>query len=170
LLISNAFPLLDFFGSVSVQAQADLRSSVFDIDISELARTSGVPASTLRYYEEKGLIASVGRRGLKRLFEPSTLERLSLIALGQASGFSLDEMAAMLAAGAGGPAIDKEQLRLKADDLDRRIADLSRMRDGLRHAVDCPSPTLLGCPRFRKMMRVAGHREPARRTFRARAV
>jgi hypothetical protein len=36
------------------------------LDIAEVAQRSGVPASTLRYYEEKGLIASVGRRGLRR--------------------------------------------------------------------------------------------------------
>ena len=38
-----------------------------DLDIVEVSRRTGVPASTLRYYEEKGLIASIGRRGLRRL-------------------------------------------------------------------------------------------------------
>src|SRR5690606_17804977 len=53
-----------------------------DLDIAEVAQRSGVPASTLRFYEEKGLIASIGRRGLRRLFDAEVLERLSLIALG----------------------------------------------------------------------------------------
>lgn len=53
-----------------------------DLDIGDVAQRSGVPASTLRFYEEKGLIASVGRRGLRRLFDPSVLERLALIAVG----------------------------------------------------------------------------------------
>ena len=65
------------------------------LDIADVARQSGVPASALRYYEEKGLIASVGRRGLRRLFDARVLERLALIALGQAAGFSLDEIAGM---------------------------------------------------------------------------
>ena len=39
------------------------------LDIVAVAQQSGVPASALRYYEEKGLIASVGRRGLRRLFD-----------------------------------------------------------------------------------------------------
>lgn len=43
-----------------------------DLDIAEVAQRSGIPASTLRYYEEKGLIASVGRRGLRRLFDPAS--------------------------------------------------------------------------------------------------
>lgn len=55
------------------------------MDISEVARRSGVPASTLRFYEEKGLIASTGRRGLRRLFPANVLERLALIALGRSA-------------------------------------------------------------------------------------
>ena len=34
------------------------------LDIAEVARQSGIPASTLRFYDEKGLIASTGRRRL----------------------------------------------------------------------------------------------------------
>ena len=49
------------------------------MDIAEVARRSGLPASTLRYYEERGLISSVGRQGLRRLFHPTVLERLALI-------------------------------------------------------------------------------------------
>ncbi len=123
---------------------------------------SGVRASTLRFYEEKGLIASVGRRGLKRLFAPSVLERLSLIALGRASGFALDEIAGML----GGPDIDRTRLRAKAAELDRRIDQLTRMRDGLTHAADCKVPQLMDCPHFLRIVKVAG----ARRRYRAEAV
>ena len=65
------------------------------MDITEVTRRSGLPASTLRFYEQKGLIRSIGRRGLRRLFDPSVVERLALIALGRSAGFSLDEMARM---------------------------------------------------------------------------
>jgi DNA-binding transcriptional MerR regulator len=135
---------------------------VFDIDISELAKRSGVRASTLRFYEEKGLIASTGRRGLKRLFGPEVADRLSLIALGRASGFSLDEIAGML----DGPDIDRDRLRAKAAELDKRIEQLTRMRDGLRHAADCKVPVLTDCPHFLRIVKVAG----ARRRYRAEAV
>jgi MerR family redox-sensitive transcriptional activator SoxR len=136
---------------------------VFDIDIAELAKRSGVRASTLRFYEEKGLIASTGRRGLKRLFAPSVVERLSLIALGRASGFSLDEIARLL----DGPDIDRGALRAKASQLDRRIEQLTRLRDGLRHAADCRRPTLMSCPHFLRIVKVAGAQ---RRRYRAEAV
>src|SRR3546814_18887115 len=64
---------------------------VRDLDIAEVAKRSGVPASALRYYEEKELIASIGRRGLRRLFDPGVNERMSRCALGRAAGLSLDE-------------------------------------------------------------------------------
>jgi DNA-binding transcriptional MerR regulator len=124
------------------------------MDIAEVARRSGVPASTLRYYEEKGLIASVGRRGLRRVFDAGVLERLALIALGRSAGFSLDEIARMFTA-QGRPRIDRRALADKADELERTIRQLSAMRDGLRHAAACPAPSHLECPTFRRLLRAA---------------
>jgi DNA-binding transcriptional MerR regulator len=121
------------------------------MDISEVAQLSGVPASTLRYYEEKGLITSVGRRGLRRLFGPKVLEQLALIALGRSAGFSLDEIARMFAPG-GVLRIDRQLLADKADELDRTIRKLSAMRDGLRHAAVCPAPSHMECPKFRRIL------------------
>lgn len=124
------------------------------MDIAEVAQRSGVPASTLRFYEEKGLIASVGRRGLRRNFDPGVLERLALISLGAAAGFSLDEIARTFAAD-GRPRIDREKLSAKARELDRTIRRLSAMRDGLKHAAACPAPSHLECPTFQRLMRAA---------------
>lgn len=124
------------------------------MDITEVAQRSGVPASTLRFYEEKGLIASIGRRGLHRQFDPSVLERLALIAVGRAAGFSLDEIALMFAPD-GRPRIDRQMLAAKATDLDRTIRKLSAMRDGLRHAAACPAPSHMECPTFRRILRAA---------------
>jgi DNA-binding transcriptional MerR regulator len=125
-----------------------------DLDISEVAQRSGVPASTLRFYEEKKLIASIGRRGLRRLFDPIVLERLALIGLGRVAGFSLDEIARMFAPD-GRPRIDREKLAAKAKELDRTIRRLGAMRDGLRHAAACPAPSHMECPTFRRILRAA---------------
>jgi DNA-binding transcriptional MerR regulator len=125
-----------------------------DLDINEVARRAGVPASTLRFYEEKGLIASIGRRGLRRLFDPGVLERLALIALGRTSGFSLDEIARMFAPD-GRPRIDRRMLAAKAEELDQTIRELTAMRDGLRHAAACPAPSYMECPTFRRLLRAA---------------
>ncbi|WP_437883412.1 helix-turn-helix domain-containing protein [Pseudomonas sp. LRF_L74] len=134
------------------------------LDIGEVARRSGLSAATLRFYEEKGLIASVGRAGLRRLFATEVLERLALVGLGRAAGFSLDEIAGMFAPD-GQPHIDRHALRDKADELDRRIATLTRMRDGLRHAAACSAADHMQCPTFLRLLGLAAGRKlkaPAR--------
>jgi len=119
-----------------------------------VVQRSGVAASALRFYEEKGLIASTGRRGLRRLFAPSVLERLAVIALGRAAGFSLREIALMLTPG-GQPRIDRQMLSAKADELDKTVRELSAVRDGLRHAAACPAPSHMECPNFRRYLQDA---------------
>jgi len=124
------------------------------LDISEVARRSGVSASALRFYEDKGLIASSGRRGLRRVFDPGVLERLALIGLGRAAGFTLEEIGHMFAPN-GGLRIDRRQLSSKADELDGTIRTLTQMRDGLRHAAACRAPSHMECPTFRRILRAA---------------
>ncbi|MCZ4508292.1 helix-turn-helix domain-containing protein [Streptomyces sp. ActVer] len=125
-----------------------------DLDISEVAHRAGVPASTLRFYEEKGLIAPTGRRGLRRQYDPGVLERLALIALGRTAGFSLDEIARMIAPD-GQPRIDRQMLTDKAEELDRTIRELGVLRDSLRHAAVCPAPSHTECPTFRRILKAA---------------
>lgn len=124
------------------------------LDIGEVAQRSGTTASTLRFYEEKGLIQSVGRRGLHRLFDPRILERLGLIALGRAAGFSLDEIALMFSSD-GRIRVDRKMLTSKANELDRTIRRLTAMRDGLRHAAACPAPSYMECRTFQRLVRAA---------------
>ena len=125
-----------------------------ELDIGEVARRSGVTPSTLRFYEEQGLIASIGRHGLRRQYGAAVLERLALVALGRAAGFSLDEIARMFAAD-GRPQIDRALLSARADELDRTLRQLTAMRDGLRHASVCPAPSHMECPTFRRIVRAA---------------
>jgi DNA-binding transcriptional MerR regulator len=125
------------------------------MDIAEVARRTGVAASTLRFYEEKGLIASVGRQGLRRRFDPRVLDQLALIALAKSSGFSLDEIASMFAPD-GSPSLDRRMLSAKADEIDATIARLKAMSRSLRHAAVCPAPSHGECPTFQRLLRAAG--------------
>ena len=127
------------------------------MNISQVAKKSGVAASTLRFYEEKGLIRSIGRNGLQRVFDSNILERLQLIALGRVAGFSLEEIADILGA-ENKPDIDRKLLLKKASELESTIRKLSAMRDGLRHAANCEAPSHLECPRFRRLMNLAATR------------
>lgn len=124
------------------------------MDIVEVARRTGVPASTLRFYEEKRLIASIGRRGLRRVFDPKVVEQLALIALWRSAGFSLDEIGRMFAPD-GRPRIDRCMLLAKAEELSVTIRKLTDMRDGLRHAAACRASSHMECPTFRRILRTA---------------
>ena len=101
------------------------------IDIVEVCRRTGLKASTLRYYEEVGLIESLGRRGLRRLFAPDVTDRLSVIA------------------------VDRALLVKKADGIDQTIKRLKAVRDGLRHAAACPAAQHDACPTFQRLRTVA---------------
>jgi DNA-binding transcriptional MerR regulator len=122
-----------------------------------------MPASALRFYEEEGLIASIGRSGLRRQFNASVLERLALIALGRRAGFSLAEIKKMFAPD-GRPRIDRKMLADKAVQVDVTIRKLSALRDGLRHAAACPAPSHMECPTFRRLLGfTVPRRSPKRR-------
>jgi DNA-binding transcriptional MerR regulator len=127
------------------------------LDIGEVSKVSGLTVSTIRYYEEKGLIRSTGRHGLRRLFPSQILEQLEFIALGRHAGFSLEEIASMFSAD-GGYQIDRKQLLAQAEEIDRNIKKLIAVRDGLRHAAKCSAPSHLECPKFQRLLRVAGRR------------
>lgn len=131
------------------------------LDIGTVAERAGVPPSALRYYEDIGLIKSVGRHGLRRQFEPQTLLQLSLIALAKSAGFSLAQIAGMFGPD-GKPDLPRDEWRARAQDLDHQIRRLAALRDTLRHVADCPAPSHLECPTFQRLLREAGRQKPAR--------
>ena len=130
------------------------------LDIGEVSARTGIKPSALRYYEEAGLISSVSRHGLRRQFMPEVLLQLRLIAMGKAAGFSLDEIAGMFGRN-GLPDLPRDVLRDKADEIDQRIRELSALRDTLRHVAECPAPSHMQCPTFRRLVDVAGRRSTA---------
>lgn len=124
------------------------------MDISEVAKRSGVPPSALRYYEKLGLIRSIGRQGIRRAFADSVLDQLALIALGQNAGLSLQEIGSMLTP-TGKAKIDRSVLAAKAREVDETIKQLRAVSRGLRHAARCPAPSHAECPSFQRLLKAA---------------
>ena len=124
------------------------------MDIREVTRRSGLPASTLRFYEEKGLVLALNQPGERRRFAANILDQLALISLGQSAGFTLDEIRTMLT-GKGEPNIDRQILAAKADEIDATIRRLRAMSRGLRHAAICPAPSHAECPTFQRLLNEA---------------
>lgn len=135
------------------------------LDIGEIAAQTGLRPSALRYYEEVGLIASVARHGLRRQFEPDVLLQIKLILMGQAAGFSLEDISGMFG-GNGAPDVPRAALHEKADEIDQKIRELSSLRDTLRHVADCPAPSHMECTTFRRLVELAGKRGRKRKAKR----
>jgi DNA-binding transcriptional MerR regulator len=82
------------------------------------------------------------------------LDQLALIALGQAAGFSLDEIRVMFTPN-GEPNIDRAMLAAKADELEAMVVRLKAMIRSLRHAVVCPATSHAACPSFQRLLKAA---------------
>ncbi len=127
-----------------------------DIGIGELARRAGVRIDTVRYYERNRLLAPRTRRasGYRRYGEVE-VSRLRFIRRAKALGFSLAEIRELLALSTQRDVAQiKRKAQTKLADVEARIQELERVRDGLREligacpghgrAADCPILRALG--------------------------
>ncbi|MBD8451188.1 MerR family transcriptional regulator [Serratia rubidaea] len=120
-----------------------------ELDIGLVAKLSGVAPSTLRFYEKKGLITPIGRNGLRRQYRQDVLHTLQLIALGQAEGFTLEEMRGMFDA-QGKVTIEREKMLERARAIDKAILRLQLLSRGLKHVANCTQPDHSQCHEFQK--------------------
>lgn len=139
-----------------------MKSNLTDktLDIGEVVQLTGVRPSTLRFYEEKGLIRATGRHGLRRLFNSHVLQQLQFIALGQQAGLSLQDIASMFTT-EGKLQVNRGFLAKKADEIERSIRKLTAVRHTLLHVSKCSAPNHMECPKFQRLLRVAGKRNLA---------
>jgi len=104
--------------------------------IGEIAARSGVPAKTIRFWEEQGLLPEPSRTEAGyRLYDATTIDRLTFVRHAQAAGFALDQIRQVLDIGDSGAAPCQHVTELIAGrlvDVDARIAELEATRDHLR--------------------------------------
>jgi len=122
-----------------------------ELDIGAIADLSGVSPSALRYYEKKGLIKPVGRNGLRRQYHENVLSKLQLIALGQAAGFTLDEIASMFGT-EGKVVLDRDRLNQRSRQIDATIRKLQLLSRGLKHVAHCTQPEHTDCEEFKRVV------------------
>lgn len=123
------------------------------LDIGEVASRSGMAASTLRYYEREGIIASAERHGLRRQYAVEVLDPLAIVAMCQRAGFTLAEIKTLLAT--GGDRAWKELAARKRNELRDRIRHMMAIADQLDHALGCPSPNVFDCEHFQAALQQA---------------
>jgi len=111
------------------------------LTIGEVAKRSGVASSALRFYEERGLIASVRAGSGHRRYPRAVLRRVAFIVFAQKIGLGLDEIGAELARlPADRVPARQDWARLSGAwtrRIDARIAELERLRAGLTQCIGC---------------------------------
>ena len=110
------------------------------LKIGEVAARSGVGVDALRFYERRGLLGRPARTGSGyRVYDASVLDQLEFIKRAQALGFSLDDIAAIVAEKAQGRspcAAVREIVRARLEELDARLAELRRYRRELAATLE----------------------------------
>jgi len=118
--------------------------------IGEVAKLTGVAASALRYYEREGLIPRADRRGGKRIYGDDILDRLALIGVAKAAGFSVAEVRTLLSGFTRRTPPGKRWRKLadrKLAELEARAAEVASMKRVLLAVTRCECPTLDECAR-----------------------
>jgi len=119
------------------------------LTIGEVARRSGVAASALRFYEERGLITSERAGSGHRRYPRPVLRRIAFIVFAQRIGLTLDEIGAELAGLPPERVPDRRDWsrlsRRWAARIDARIAELERLRLGLSECIGCGCLSLERC-------------------------
>jgi MerR family redox-sensitive transcriptional activator SoxR len=119
------------------------------LTIGEVSRRSGVAASALRFYEERGLITSERAGSGHRRFPRPVLRRIAFIVFAQRVGLTLDEIGAELAklpADHAPTRRDWSRLSRKwSSRIDDRIAELERLKAGLTECIGCGCLSLDRC-------------------------
>ena len=120
------------------------------LSVGEVARRSGVAVSTVHFYEARGLIEGWRTAGNQRRYERATLRRIAIVKVAQQLGIPLAEIKARLAELPGDRTPGKaDWARIAAGwraELDRRIAQLERLRDNLDGCIGCGCLSVEACP------------------------
>jgi MerR family transcriptional regulator, redox-sensitive transcriptional activator SoxR len=120
------------------------------VGIGELSARSGVAASALRFYEERGLIHSERTGAGHRQYERATIRRVAFIVFAQRIGLSLEEIGAELAKLPPDRAPKKAEWAKLSETwtrrIDDRIAELNRLRDSLEGCIGCGCLSMEACP------------------------
>ncbi|KUI40304.1 MerR family transcriptional regulator [Mycobacterium sp. GA-2829] len=116
-----------------------------DLTIGEVARRTGVAATTLRYYEQVGLLSAARRFGGQRRYDASALTRIEVIRLCKVAGFRLDEIAVLFADTGPGRLASRELGAAKLIEIDAQIDALRRAREVVEWGMRCTCPSLDDC-------------------------
>lgn len=115
------------------------------LTIGEVARQAGIAATTLRYYEQVGLVPAPARQGGQRRYDSSVLSRLEVVRLCKSAGFTLDEIQLLFADEAPGRPASRALAETKLVEIDAQLASLARAREVIEWGMRCTCPAIDSC-------------------------
>jgi MerR family transcriptional regulator, redox-sensitive transcriptional activator SoxR len=115
------------------------------LTIGDVVRQSGVPATTLRYYERIGLVAEPERVGGQRRYDDSVLARLEVIGLCKTAGFALEEIQVLFGDDEPGRPASRALAEAKLAEIDAQMASLARARAVVEWGMRCTCPSIDAC-------------------------
>jgi MerR family redox-sensitive transcriptional activator SoxR len=115
------------------------------LTIGEVAREAGVAATTLRYYEQIGLLPPPARLAGRRRYDGSILARLEVIRLCKSAGFALEEIQLLFADDAPGRPASRALAEAKLAEIDDQMASLARARAVIEWGMSCTCPSIGAC-------------------------
>jgi MerR family transcriptional regulator, redox-sensitive transcriptional activator SoxR len=115
------------------------------LTIGEVAQRAGVAATTLRYYEQIGLIPAPARLGGQRRYDGSVLTRLEVIRLCKSAGFALEEIQLLFADDAPGRPVSRALAEGKLAEIDAQMESLARARAVIEWGMRCTCPSIDAC-------------------------
>jgi MerR family transcriptional regulator, redox-sensitive transcriptional activator SoxR len=115
------------------------------LTIGEVSRRAGVAATTLRYYEQIGLVAAPARLGGQRRYDDSVLTRLEVIGLCKSAGFALEEIQLLFADDAPGRPASRALAKAKLAEIDAKMDSLARARAVIEWGMRCTCPSIDAC-------------------------
>lgn len=121
-----------------------------ELSVGEIARRSGVAVSAIHFYETKGLLYSWRNGANQRRYPREALRRVSLIKVAQRLGIPLGAIKTALdALPKGRTPTESDWRKLSArwrSDLEKRITQLTHLRDQLSECIGCGCLSLQSCP------------------------
>jgi DNA-binding transcriptional MerR regulator len=115
------------------------------LTIGDLSREAGVPATTLRYYEQIGLLPPPARLGGQRRYDGAILARIKVIQLCKSAGFALEEIQLLFADDAPGRPVSRALAEAKLAEIDRQMASLAQAREVIEWGMRCTCPSIDAC-------------------------
>lgn len=123
-----------------------------EIDIGELSSEVGISTAAIRFYESKGLIKSIGRKGLRRQYSRHVIQTILLIKILKNGGLSLREIEEIF--------LDNNKINInrglidsKVIEIEEKVRNLKNLLQILQHVKSCPYKEHLLCPDFIKMIK-----------------